>query len=135
MSAFVRQSEIRNEDFGWGVIGWRCTPAGTGAKHLVVLDVSLEPGHSHDFHRHPGQEEMIVVKSGEVEQWLDQEAATLGPGDSVFIGADVVHATFNDGDETAHLQVVLGPAIDSDIGYGLVDVSGEAPWSSLRAPG
>ena len=133
MSAFVRQSAIRNEDFGWGVIGWRCTPGGTGAKQLVVLDVSLEPAQSHDFHRHPGQEEMIIVKSGNVEQWLEQEAATLGPGDSVFIGADLVHATFNDGDEPAHLQVVLGPALDSEIGYGLVDVSGEAPWSSLRS--
>jgi quercetin dioxygenase-like cupin family protein len=135
MSAFVRQSEIRNEDFGWGVIGWRCTPGSTGAKHLVVLDVSLEPGQAHDFHRHPGQEEMIIVKSGEVQQWVEQESVALGPGDSVFIGADLVHATFNDGDETVHLQVVLGPAVDSDMGYGLVDVSDEAPWSSLRSGG
>jgi quercetin dioxygenase-like cupin family protein len=133
VSAFVRQSEIRNEDFGWGVIGWRCTPGSTGAKQLVVLDVSLEPGQAHDFHRHPGQEEMIVVKSGEIEQWVEQEAARLGPGDSVFIDADLVHATFNDGGETAYLQVVLGPAVDTEIGYGLVDVSGEAPWSSLRS--
>ena len=133
MSAFVRRSEIREEDFGWGVIGWRCTPRETGAKQLVVLDVTLEPGQAHDFHRHPGQEEVIVVRSGRIEQWVDREAATLGPGDSVFIGADLVHATFNDGDETAHLQVVLGPAIDSESGYGLVDVSGEEPWSSLRS--
>jgi quercetin dioxygenase-like cupin family protein len=133
MSAFVRQSEIRSEDFDWGVIGWRCTPQNTGAKHLVVMDVSLEPGQAHDFHRHPGQEEMIIVKAGQVEQWLEREAATLRPGDSVFIEADVVHASFNDGSETAHLQVIIGPAIDSEVGYGLVDVSGEAPWSSLRA--
>jgi hypothetical protein len=45
----------------------------------------------------------------------------------------VVHATFNDSGETAHLHVVLAPALDSDVGYGLVDVSGESPWSSLRA--
>ena len=135
MSAFVRQSEIRNEDFDWGVIGWRCTPGSAGAKQLVVLDVTLAPGQSHDFHRHPGQEEVIVVKSGRVEQWVEREAATLGPGDSVFIGADLVHGTFNDGDETAQLQVVLGPALDSAIGYGLVDVSGEPPWSSLRSRG
>jgi quercetin dioxygenase-like cupin family protein len=76
---------------------------------------------------------MIIVKSGEVEQWLGQDAATLGSGDSVFIDADLVHATFNDGDETVHLHVVLGPALDSEIGYGLVDVSGETPWSSLRS--
>ena len=71
MSVFVKQSDVRNEDFDWGVIGWRCTPGTTGTKHLVVLDVSLEPGQSHDFHRHPGQEEMIIVKSGQVEQWLE----------------------------------------------------------------
>jgi quercetin dioxygenase-like cupin family protein len=133
MSAFIRQSEIRNEDFAWGVIGWRCTPGGTGAKQLVVLDVSLEPGQAHSFHRHPGQEEMIIVRFGRIEQWVERVTATLGPGDSVFIGADLVHATFNDGEETAHLQVVLGPAIDSESGYGLVDVSDEAPWSSLRS--
>jgi quercetin dioxygenase-like cupin family protein len=135
MSAFVRRSEIRNEDLDWGVIGWRCTPGSAGAKQLVVLDVTLAPGQSHDFHRHPGQEEVIVVRSGLVEQWVERESAALGPGDSVFIGADLVHATFNDGDATAHLQVVLGPAIGSESGYGLVDVSGEAPWSSLRSGG
>jgi quercetin dioxygenase-like cupin family protein len=133
MSGFVRQSEIRSEDFDWGVIGWRCTPGGTGAKQLVVLDVSLEPGQAHSFHRHPGQEEVIIVKGGVVQQWLDRQVATLGPGDSVFIEADLVHATFNDGDETAQLQVVLGPATDTETGYGLVDVSGDAPWSTLRA--
>jgi quercetin dioxygenase-like cupin family protein len=132
MSAFVRGSEVRTEDFDWGVIGWRCTPGGTGARQLVVLDVSIEPGQAHAFHRHPGQEEMIIVKAGTIEQWIEEEAATLGPGDSVFIDADLVHATFNDGDETAHLQVVLGPAVESEIGYGLVDVSSEAPWSTLR---
>jgi quercetin dioxygenase-like cupin family protein len=135
VSAFVRQPEIRSESFDWGVIGWRCTPGNAGAKRLVVLDVTLEPGQAHDFHRHPGQEEVIVVRSGRIEQWVEQEAATLGPGDSVFIDADLVHATFNDGDVTAELQVVLGPATDSESGYGLVDVSGEAPWSSLRSGG
>jgi quercetin dioxygenase-like cupin family protein len=76
---------------------------------------------------------VIIVMSGVVQQWVEQEAATLGPGDSVFIGADLVHGTFNDGDEAAHLQVVLAPATESESGYGLVDVSGEAPWSSLRS--
>jgi quercetin dioxygenase-like cupin family protein len=133
VSGFVRRSEIRSDDFDWGVIGWRCTPGRSGARQLVVMDVSLEPGQAHAFHRHPGQEEVIIVRSGAVEQWLEQESATLGPGDSVFIDADLVHATFNDGSETAHLYVVIAPAIDGDTGYGLVDVSGEAPWSSLRS--
>ena len=130
MSTFVKQSDIEQEQFDWGTIGWRLTPD-SGSKQLVIMDVTLEPGEGHDFHRHPGQEEMIIVKSGAVTQYIEQDSTTLGPGDSVFIGEDVVHASFNDGDKTAELQVVIGPSI-GDEGYGLVDVSGEEPWASLR---
>ena len=133
MSTFVKDSDVRQEQFDWGVIGWRCAPENTGSAQLVVMDVSIEPGQGHDFHRHPGQEEMIIVQAGRVEQYLERDSALLEPGDSVFIDADVVHASFNVGDETARLQVVIGPSI-GDGGYGLVDVSAEEPWASLRAP-
>jgi quercetin dioxygenase-like cupin family protein len=133
MSRFMKESNVRQEQFDWGVIGWRCSPDSTGAGQLVVMDVSLEPGNGHDFHRHPGQEEMIIVKTGRIEQWLEQESASLGPGDSVYIDADVVHASFNTGNETAHLQVVIAPSLGEGSGYGLVDVSGEEPWASLRS--
>ena len=33
---------------------------------------------------------------------------------------------------TAHLQVVIGPSLGGETGYGLEDVSGEEPWASLR---
>jgi quercetin dioxygenase-like cupin family protein len=131
MSSFVKQGDVEQEEFDWGTIGWRCRPTNTGSKRLVVMDVTLEPGEGHDFHRHPGQEEMIIVKAGRVTQYLERESTRLGVGDSVYIDEDVVHASFNEGDETAHLQVVIGPSI-GDEGYGLVDVSGEEPWASLR---
>ena len=132
MSTFVKQGDVRQEQFDWGVVGWRCAPENTGSKALVVMDVTLEPGEGHDFHRHPGQEEMIIVKQGRVEQYLERDSTVLEPGDSVYIDADVVHASFNVGDETAHLQVVIGPSLGEGSGYGLVDVSGEEPWASLR---
>ena len=132
MSAFVKQADVRQEQFDWGTIGWRCAPANTGSRHLVVMDVTLEPGEGHDFHYHPGQEEMIIVKRGRITQYLESESTSLGVGDSVYIGEDVVHASFNEGDETAHLQVVIGPSL-GDGGYGLVDVSGEEPWVSVRS--
>ena len=72
------------------------------------MDVTLEPGEGHAFHRHDGQEEMIIVKRGAITQYLERESTTLGPGDSVYIDDGVVHASYNDGDETAHLQVVIG---------------------------
>jgi quercetin dioxygenase-like cupin family protein len=131
MSTFVKQSDVEQEQFDWGSIGWRCRPANTGAKSLVVMDVTLEPGEGHAFHRHDGQEEMIIVKQGSVTQFIEQESTTLSSGDSVYLDAGVVHASYNDGDETAHLQVVIGPSL-GDGGYGLVDVSGDEPWSSIR---
>jgi len=130
MSSFVKQGDVRQEQFDWGVIGWRLVPD-SGSKHLVIMDVTLEPGEGHNFHRHPGQEEMIIVRAGRITQYLEREPADLGPGDSVFIGENVVHASFNDGAETAELQVVIGPSIGEE-GYGLVDVSGEEPWASVR---
>jgi quercetin dioxygenase-like cupin family protein len=134
MSKFVKKPDIELEQFDWGTVLWRCVPA-TGARQIVVMDVTLDPGGGHDFHRHPGQEEMIIVKRGQITQYLEQESTTLGPDDSVFIDADVVHASFNEGSEPAVLQVVIAPSLGEGSGYGLVDVSGEEPWASLRAAG
>jgi quercetin dioxygenase-like cupin family protein len=131
MSSFVKQADVRQEQFDWGVIGWRLVPE-KGSKHLVVMDVTLEPGEGHDFHRHPGQEEMIILKQGEIVQFIEQDSSVLGAGDSVYLDEGVIHASFNDGAETAHLQVVIGPSLGGDTGYGLEDVSGEEPWASLR---
>ena len=131
MSRFVLASDVQQDIFDWGHAAWRCIPSITGSKQLTVLDVTLGPGGGHAFHRHPDQEEMIIVKSGQIEQWIEREKHVLEPGDSVYIDKDVVHASFNTDSETAHLQVVLGPAV-GDGGYELVDVAGEEPWSSLR---
>jgi quercetin dioxygenase-like cupin family protein len=131
MSRFVKQGEVEQEDFDWGTIGWRCRPSNTGAESLVVMDVSLEPGEGHAFHRHDGQEEMIIVKQGRITQFIERESTTLDPGDSVYLDGGVVHASYNDGTETALLQVVIGPSLGPG-GYELVDVSSDEPWSSLR---
>ena len=131
MSSFVKQGDVRQEAFDWGTIGWRLTPD-KGSKHLVIMDVTLEPGEGHNFHRHPGQEEMIIVKQGEITQYVEQDSTSLGTGDSVYLDEGVIHASFNDGGETAHLQVVIGPSLGGETGYGLEDVSGEEPWASVR---
>jgi quercetin dioxygenase-like cupin family protein len=99
----------------------------------VIMDVTLEPGEGHDFHKHPGQEEMIIVKQGEITQYVERESTSLGAGDSVYLDEGVVHASFNDSTATAHLQVVIGPSLGGETGYGLEDVSGEEPWASLRS--
>ena len=133
MTTFIPLADVRREEFDWGVIGWRLVPA-QGAQHLVVMDVELTPGGGHAFHRHPGQEEMIVVKEGTIVQYVGEESATLTAGDSVFIPEGEVHASFNDdAEQTAYLQVVMSPSLGADTGYGLEDVSDQEPWRSLRS--
>ncbi len=128
---FIPLSDVRREQFDWGVIGWRLVPA-HGAEHLVVMDVELQPGGGHDFHRHPGQEEMIIVKQGTITQFVGEESTTSTAGDSIFVPEGMVHASFNDSDQTAYLQVVMSPSLGGETGYGLEDVADQEPWTSLR---
>jgi len=131
MSRFVMKNEVEVTDFDWGSAGMRCAPPGTGCQTFVVMDVTLAPGACHAFHDHPDQDEMIVIKSGRVVQSLEDEHTELGPGDSVYIDRGVVHGSYNDFDEPAELQVVLAPP-SGEGGYETVDVSGDAPWKSMR---
>jgi quercetin dioxygenase-like cupin family protein len=128
---FIPAREAERERLDWGGLAWISRPSTTGAKDLVVIEVSLAPGGGHNFHRHPEQEEVIYVIEGKVEQWLRQEKRLLGPGDSIFIPADTVHASFNTTKVNAKLLAILGPCVGQE-GYQLVDVSGEAPWKTLR---
>ena len=131
MSRFVMAGDVETSPFDWGTAGMRCAPPGTGCTSFIVMDVVLDPGSCHTFHKHPDQDEMIVVKSGRIQQWIEGEHTELGPGDSVYIDRKVVHGTYNDLAEPAKLQVVLAPAV-GDGGYVAVDVSGKEPWASLR---
>jgi quercetin dioxygenase-like cupin family protein len=128
---FMMSADTPPEVLDWGKLRWMSHPPSTGAKNLTVIEVNIKPGEGHDFHKHPDQEEVIYVVSGKVEQWLEQEKRILGPGDSVFISADVVHASFNVGDTDARMLAILGPCVGEE-GYELVDVAGDAPWNALR---
>ena len=128
---FVTAAEAPRENLDWGVLGWLASPNTTQAKDLTVIEVELLPGLGHNFHKHPQQEEVIYVIDGEIEQWLGHESMTLQTGDSVFIGADVVHASFNVSKKNAKLLAILGPCIGEG-GYEVIEMSEEVPWHSLR---
>lgn len=128
---FVIAKDTKLEVNDWGRLGWLSNPSNTGAKQLTVIDVNLDPGKGHDFHKHPDQEEVILIVAGKVEQWVDREKRILGPGDSAFIPGDVVHASFNVGATPAKIVAILGPCV-GPIGYELVDVANDAPWKTLR---
>jgi quercetin dioxygenase-like cupin family protein len=125
----AKEIEVKVDDFGTS--SRLSDPANTGAKQLAVIDVNFDPGKGHNFHKHPDQEEVALVIAGKIEQWVDREKRILGPGDSAFIPADVVHASFNAGDQPAKIVAILGPCV-GPTGYEVVSVANDAPWKTLR---
>jgi quercetin dioxygenase-like cupin family protein len=127
---FVTAGEMQVEEAPWGPHEWLCRPGLTEAERLLLVRVRMPPGQGHAFHRHPAMEEIIYVISGVAEQWVDRTSRSLGPGETAHIPADVVHGTYNAGDETLVFLAMLSPATFE--GPALVDVSREEPWASLR---
>jgi len=128
--AFKPGDSLTRDQHDWGIFAQVSGPR-DGLAGIVAIEATFLPGKCHDFHRHPGQEEVIYVIEGTIEQWLEQEKSTLSAGDSVVIPASAVHATFNDGDAAAKILAILSPSVGDD-GYGVEDMAAEQPWASLR---
>jgi quercetin dioxygenase-like cupin family protein len=130
--AFVPASEIAREKLDWGTMGWCCRPSDSQMKNLVVIEVTLQPGGGHAFHKHDRQEEVIYCIEGEVEQWIGEERRVLRRGDSVVLPAGQVHASFNKSAADAKLLAIISPAIDDKNGYEVAEVADQAPWKGLK---
>lgn len=127
---FVTEQEMQVEELPWGPHEWLCRPNLTEAENLLLVRVRMPAGQAHKFHKHPQMEEIIYVLSGTCEQWVDREKRILTAGHSAHIPQDVVHGTYNVGEETLEFLAILSPAkCDGPV---LIDVSEEEPWKSLR---
>lgn len=127
---FVTKDNVQIEQLPWGPHHWLCRPGLVDNDKLALVRVHMPAGTGHAFHRHPTMEEIIYVVEGKAEQWVDRERRTLDAGEIAHIPRDMVHATYNPFDTTLVFLAILSPGqLD---GPGAVDVSHEAPWSSLR---
>jgi len=114
----------------WTLEEWLCRGDIVNNEHLMLVRANMEPGRDHPFHCHPTREEIIYVISGKAEQWVGKEKRILDPGDIAFIPMGEVHGTYNPFDEKLVFLAILSPAKADE--PGLVDMSGEEPWKSLR---
>ena len=131
--SFIKASDVTHQLFpGMGDLGM--ISASSGSQQLLFADLEFAPGDGFDFHHHPNQEEALYLISGGLEAWIEGEKSILGPGDSMYMPAGTIHACFNVSDSPAKMVVVLSPVIEgADLGFELVDVSQDSPWSSLRS--
>ena len=128
---FVTADAVQTEASPWGPHDWLCRPGLTDSDFLLVR-VTMPPGRAHQFHRHPGMEELIYVLSGTAEQWVDRESHLLRAGELAHIPRDVVHGTYNAGPDALVFLAILTPARFA--GPALVDVHTDEPWRSLKQP-
>ena len=114
----------------WTLEEWLCRGDIVNNEHLMLVRANMEPGRDHPFHCHPTREEIIYVISGKAEQWVGKEKRILGPGDIAFVPIGEVHGTYNPFEEKLVFLAILSPAKADE--PGLVDMSREEPWASLR---
>ncbi|MEP6998996.1 MAG: cupin domain-containing protein [bacterium] len=129
---FVTSMEMQVEASPWGPHEWLSRPGLTNAEELLLVRVVMPPGRAHQFHRHPAMEEIIYVISGTAEQWVGEASRMLHVGESAHIPRDMVHGTYNAGDDTLIFLAILSPAQFD--GPALIDVHMEEPWRSLKTP-
>ncbi len=129
---FVTADDVEHFDEPWCHVEKLCHPESTNLQSLILVRATMPPGEAHNFHRHPGREEIIYVLEGAAEQWVGSEKRHLGPGDVAVIPADLPHSTFNAGDTPLRFLAIL---CDTDQeGPFTVDVFDEEPWKQVRPP-
>lgn len=127
---FITSKDAQVEELPWGQHEWLARVGLTDSKLLQLVRVTMPPGRSHAFHRHPSMEELVIVVGGRAEQWVGQEKRVLGPGELAHVPMNEVHGTYNVFEEPVVFLAILSPA--SFEGPALIDVSQDEPWLSLR---
>lgn len=109
---------------------WHYHPEVIKKADSYMVKVVVPEGMGHDFHKHPEMHEILYILKGRAEQWIEDEMQFLETGDSVYIDADVVHATFNAGEGELEFLAILSPPEGWEA--GTLDVSGMEPYSGYR---
>lgn len=126
---FVRDKEIQKEEAFGRDHYWHYNDISSKAETYMVR-VVVKKGDGHDFHRHPEMNEILYILKGTAEQWVEDEMKMLEPGDSVYIAPNVIHATFNGGDEDLEFLAVLSPHTGWEA--GTIDESSRMPYAEYR---
>jgi quercetin dioxygenase-like cupin family protein len=106
-------SDIREqppEQWRPGVETRMLVSASNGATQLCIFEQWIAPGTGAPTHSHP-VEEILTVREGEAEMWLDQERIIVSVGQSLIVPAGRMHGFRNSGTATLHLHAVLASPV------------------------
>jgi quercetin dioxygenase-like cupin family protein len=84
--------------------------ARAGSAQLCIFEQWCTPGAGAPTHRH-AVEEVLTVRSGRAEIWVEDEVRLVLAGQSVVIPAGRAHGFRNGGDTVLHVEAVLAAPI------------------------
>ena len=84
--------------------------AGNGAAQLCIFEQWIAPGNGAPTHSHP-VEEVLTVREGKAEMWIDDVLVTVTAGQSLIVPARRKHGFRNSGEGTLHLHAVLASSV------------------------
>src|SRR5882757_9701806 len=84
--------------------------AANGAAQLCIFEQWIAPGAGAPTHVHP-VEEVLTVRDGEAEMWMEEQRVTVSVGQSLIVPAERMHGFRNSGNVTLHIHAVLASPI------------------------
>jgi quercetin dioxygenase-like cupin family protein len=109
----MKVSDIRvmpSEQWRPGVETRMVVSASNGAAQLCIFEQWVAPGNGSPTHSHP-VEEVLTVREGEAEMWLDEQRMIVSVGQSLIVPAGRKHGFRNSGNATLHIHAVLASPV------------------------
>ena len=89
--------------------------ARNGATQLCIFEQWVAPGAGAPMHCHP-VEEVLSVREGEAEMWIDDRRIIVTAGQSLIVPAGRPHGFRNSGTTTLHIHAVqASPAFEATV--------------------
>src|ERR1700755_3521205 len=106
--------------------------ASNGGTQLCIFEQWIAPGAGAPTHTHP-VEEVLTVREGEAEMWIDDQRITVLAGQSLVVPANRVHGFRNSGTVTLHIHAVLASPVFEAMVEGETQVTRR--WGGPSSPG
>jgi len=98
------------EQWRLGVETRMLVSASNGAAQLCIFEQWIAPGAGAPTHTHP-VEEVLTVREGEAEMWMDEARVVVSAGQSLIVPAERLHGFRNSGNVTLHVHAVLASPV------------------------
>jgi mannose-6-phosphate isomerase-like protein (cupin superfamily) len=96
--------------------------ASTAARQLCIFEQWIAPGTGAPTHSHP-VEEVLTVREGEAEMWIDDERIIVTAGQWLTVPAGRKHGFRNSGTTTLQLHAVLASSVFEATAEGAMEMT------------